>query len=188
MKIVLKASRTDAEHVSTVEPSIAPEQRSPEECNLLYSTWNTQTQGRRGITCHMSKCEQREQTQDKKFFFRGLALDEVLRLSHKTCTRTCRCTTTGVTKPRNSQTSLHDYRTYPQPRHTIVSKIEQSRSRGAGVDASQAARVHELTLAGTFGLGWAADAAHFLAWGKVRKPFTIIQAFMNTSWRVRRRG
>ena len=48
---------------------------SPEESNDLYSTSNTQTprkgcqiHGRRGIMHHFSKCEQRKQTQEKKFF------------------------------------------------------------------------------------------------------------------------
>ena len=39
-----------------------------------------QIQGRRGIMCHISKCEQRKQTQDKKISsksLRGLALDDV---------------------------------------------------------------------------------------------------------------
>ena len=42
-------------------------------------------------------------------------------------------------------------------------------SRFAASAASQAAQVHELTLAGTLGLGTAADAALFLSLGKVRK-------------------
>ena len=45
----------------------------------------------------------------------------------------------------------------------------------------------ELTLAGTLGLECGPNFALFLLCGKVRKK-TLIQAFINTGWNVRRRG
>ena len=76
-----------------------------------------QVQGRRGSMCNTCKCEQREQTRDNKFFQKP-------RLSHNPGPCTCRCTTTGVTKPRNTRRRCMVTWTYPQPRHTssIVSK------------------------------------------------------------------
>ena len=54
-QFVHEASRTDAEHVFTIEPSIAPQRKGSISRRIkgLYSASNTQN--------HISKCEPREQ-------------------------------------------------------------------------------------------------------------------------------